>query len=355
MGDLVSFFFYAKIVALALLCAVLLWVVPLCVVYGWFFRRVHRPDYAVTAGEYCYDRVKGKHPRTEFLYRAGRSVLKGYYYGCKDSKKLIVLSHGFRSGADDFLPLICALRERGYSVFSYDGTGTYDSKGRTLVGMCQALVDLDHTLSFLAREAQFRHEELYLVGHSLGGYAALSALRLHPEVKACVALAPVRDGTALMTETAELFVGKLALVGKPVFSVLQRLSFGKYTEYNSVDGINSSRIPILIVQGKDDEILTYRKTSLCACKDRLKSPNLSFWVIEGESASHSGLWHSEAAVRYKAAVDEDYRKFYKRRHRRPDWSERAAYFARVNNALYSEVSQPLVERIDQTFSTANEA
>ena len=83
------------------------------IIYIFFFRPVRRPDYFITAGEYNINKMKRPIERKVFFYSAGQSILKGYFYPSKERKKLIVLCHGFRSGGDDFLPLIKQLVELG--------------------------------------------------------------------------------------------------------------------------------------------------------------------------------------------------------------------------------------------------
>ena len=130
--------------------------------YNSFFKRYERPDYSVTPGIVCYERVKSDYPREEIFFRSEKVRLKGYYYTVEGAKGLVVVVHGLHAGSDDMLPIITYMLRRGYNVFSYDGTGTYDSEGDGTVGMCRSLVDLDNALSFFAART------------SLCGAAALS-------------------------------------------------------------------------------------------------------------------------------------------------------------------------------------
>lgn len=345
MENFVPFLFFCLLI-LVLFYALL--GIVFCFIYIYFFRPVARPDYSLVAGEYCMEKMKDKPIRKEFFYPAGNSVLKGYFYPNKNSEKLIVICHGFRSGADDFLPLIKELVNLNYNVFSYDATATFDSKGSSLIGMQEWLIDLDNTLNFIKQTRQFDHLKLYLIGHSLGGYAVLSVLSLHKDIYGVVALAPVNDAFSLMLKTARAKVGNIVSITKPFFYVVQKLSFGKYTEYNAIKGINSTTIPVLIVQGDRDRVVNRQKISVYDNKEKIKNKNAKLVQTKGLLGGHASLWHSKDSVKYKRQVDKGYI-FYKKQLKSKKYSQKVKYFNGINNNLYSKANPELVKMIDFTF------
>ena len=344
------FMLFFIVFALYFIGAYCLWGIVWASAYAWCFRRSNRPDYNITAGEYCIEKMAEPPLRKEEFFKAGASTLKGYFYKNENSDKLVVLAHGFRAGADEFLPLIKELNLKGFNVFSYDATGCYDSKGRSLIGMCQALVDLDNVLSYLKQNSTYKAFKLYLIGHSLGGYAVLSALEIHKDILGCVALAPVCDATTLMLETAEKYMGKSARICKPFFSAVQGLTFGRYTAYNAVRGINCSKAKILIVEGDNDEIISHGKISVSKHRDEIVNGSATFLTTEGLRGGHASLWHSEKSVAYKNAVDRAFLNVKKASKKRLTYSQKVGYYERVNNALYSTPSEELIEQISKTFS-----
>ncbi len=319
-----------------------------CFIYFFTFRPVKRPDYSLTAGEYCLDKMKEPIFRKEFYYNADKSILKGYFYPNENSQKLMVICHGFRSGADDFLPLIKQLKDIGFNVFSFDVTGTYDSKGKSLIGMCQWLIDLDNTLIYLKNTEEFKHFKLYLAGHSLGGYAVLSALSLHKDVCGCVALAPVNDAYNLMVETVKAKMGNVMGFCKIFFDVVQKVRFGKYVKYNAVSGINSVDIPVLIVQGDCDKVMSLGNISVFYSRGKITNSKARFIESKGEIGGHSSLWHSKNAVRYKEQIDNGYR-FYKKALKNKSYENKKSFFRGVNDSLYSQPNEQLIQLIKNTF------
>ena len=316
--------------------------------YDSFFKRCERPDYSVTPGMYCYERYGSSLPRREMYFYSGKAKLKGYYYEVPGSKGLIVLVHGLRLGSDDYLPITEFFVQNGYSVFTYDGTGTYDSEGKSTVGMCQSLVDLDNALNFVKGEKELSKKNLYLVGHSCGGYAVTSVLSLHPEVKACAAIAAVNNCYTLILDKGKQYGGKLAAEGIPkaFLDTYQKYLFGDYIHCNGVKGINDSGIPVLVAHGNKDEVISYDQQSVICNKKDITNPNVIYYVGKGALSGHSTIWHSEEAVAYQQEVKKHLKSL-------SDKAEKQAYVATVDHRLYSEINEELFDKILTMFKTAS--
>ena len=320
------------------------------IAYDAFVVRYERPDYDLYPGEYCYSRVEATLPREEFYYQTDTSNLKGYYYPSAGGKGLLVVAHGFHAGSDDYLPIIKYFVQNGYNVFSYDCTGTYDSDGEDMVGMCQSLVDLDNTLRYLKNTSPFAGQPLFLLGHSWGGYAVASVLELHPDVRACACIAPMNNGSTIMQEKGEQYVGKVAYVGKPIFDAYQKLLFKDYVKYNGVRGINSVDIPVLIAQGIDDTIITYDKQSIAAHREEITNPNVIYYEGSGLQGDHNNIWHSIASCVYQSEVESGLKKLRMNKGEDLTDEEKKAYYRTVDHALYSEINGPLFEQILDMFN-----
>jgi pimeloyl-ACP methyl ester carboxylesterase len=272
-------------------------------IYDTVFERYDRPDYTLYPGIYCYERIEGELKRETLSIPSGENKLAAYYYPAKKPRGLCVLAHGIHAGADDYLPLISAIVKRGYSVFTYDVTGVYSSEGESAVGMCQSLRDLDRAITYLKEDARFKDMPKVVIGHSWGGYAASSVLALHPDVKAAALIAPMNDGSKVVLEKGEQYVGKLALSAKPIFDIYQKMLFGDYVKFNGVMGINSTNAHIFIAQGIDDTVITPDGQSITAHLDELTNPNVTVYWGEGSEGSHTGIWHSVESEEYQRVIE----------------------------------------------------
>ncbi len=317
--------------------------------YNAMFQRVERPSYSVYPGLYDYEKLKDTLPREEIGFFSGENRLQGYYYPASESKGLVVIVHGMKSGSDDYLPLTEAMVKGGYSVFSYDMTGTYDSEGEDTVGMCQSLIDLDAALSFIASSERLCDMPLFLIGHSWGGYAAASVLALHPEVRAAALIAPMCNAPQMMVDKAQEHVGPLAYVAKPIFDVYQRILFDDYVEYNGVIGINSTDAPILIAQGVDDTVITMNGQSITAYKDKLTNPNVSYYYGTGAQGSHTGIWHSTESEQYQKEIEAELSRLIADKGTVAALAAQRELYSEIDHRLYSEVNRELVELILKTF------
>ncbi len=319
------------------------------IAYDAVFPRYERPDYSLYPGEYCYERVKERLPRSEFYYKTKKSELKGYYYTAKEGKGLVVVVHGFHAGADDYLPMVEYFVNSGYNVFSYDCKGTYESKGDSTVGMCQSLVDLDGTITYLKKTQPYSEQPLFLVGHSWGGYAVASVLALQKDIRGCACIAPMNNGYTIMLEKGEQYAGKIALIPKPVFSVYQRILFGDYVEYSGVKGVNSVDIPVLIAQGVDDKVITYNGQSIMAHRNEITNPNVIYYEGLGLQGDHNNIWHSIEAAAYQSQVESGLKKLQMEKGEKLTKEEKAAYYSTIDHHLYSAVNQELFAQIVNMF------
>ena len=321
--------------------------------YDACFPRYERPDYAVTAGNYYYERVRAHLPRKEFTFPSRSATLKGYYYPTATARGLVVVAHGYHAGADDYVPLIEYFVQNGYNVFSYDVTGTYDSEGEGNVGWCQSLVDLDYALTFIQKTAPYSGQKLYLVGHSWGGYAVSSVLSLHKEVRACACIAPMNNGSTIMLEKGEQYVGKAAKAPAPIINAYQKLLFKDYTKYSGVLGINSVDIPVLIAQGVNDNVITYNGQSIMAHKDELTNPNVRYYVGKGLQGGHDSVWHSMESIVYQNEVESERRLLEMQKGGKLSYEQEAEFTSTLDHDLYSAVNVELMQQILEMFNSAN--
>lgn len=308
--------------------------------YDSFFKRYERPDYSVTAGLYNYELLRASLLREEVYFYSGDARLKGYYYESARNKGLVVLVHGIHAGADDYLPIVEYLVQNGYNVFSFDWTGTYDSEGKSTVGMCQAVVDLDNALNFIESDARFSYQPKFLLGHSCGGYAVTSILSLHKDIKACACISAVNNCYKIILEKGRQYGGTLASEGIPraFLDVYQSILFGDYTKLSGVKGINDSGIPIFVAHGINDKVIDYGSQSVICHRAEITNPNVEYYIGTGATDGHDSVWHSERSARYKEEVDKVASKL-------KNYQDKVEYYKTVDNRLYSEINYELFDKI----------
>ena len=329
-------------------------VIGMLTLYDSFFPRYERPDYRITPGVRCYRTMNDPPRREEMFFTSDDAELKGYYYAADSAKGLVIVVHGLHSGADDYLPIIRYFVNNEYSVFAYDGRGTYDSGGDSTVGFCQSLADLDNALTFVECSPVLSGYKRFLFGHSCGGYAVTSVLELHKGISACAAIAPVNNCYTLILDKGKQYAGAFADEGLPktFLNAYQEILFGKYAKCSGVRGINSVDIPVLIAHGVDDKIISFDGQSIISRKNEIFNPNVFYYVGTGLIGGHDSIWHSKRSEEYRRKVAADLKKLKDITGDEFSTSELMEFYSKVDNELYSEINYELMADILKTDVSA---
>jgi pimeloyl-ACP methyl ester carboxylesterase len=185
--------------------------------------------------------------RRETIDVAGRRVAV-LHWG--DDGPLVVMLHGWRGRAAQFAALVPALRAAGHRVIAPDVPAHGDSQG--------GRVDVRDWLAVLA-ELQHRHGRFRaIVGHSFGGFAAITAARRGLETDAVVAIAAAGRPGAFLDEFAASFGLDVASYADVERRFLRRVDETRATLEEAYDGLRHplpDRVPLLLVHGEADRQL----------------------------------------------------------------------------------------------------
>ena len=119
----------------------------------------------------------------------GRLLVTIYRAGGQGLHPTILLSHGF-PGIEKNFDLAQALRRVGFHVVCYHYSGSWGSDGD--YAFCHDLEDAETLLSFIQNNHTygFDPQQLFVAGHSVGGFVTAHLLARHPELKGGVLLTP---------------------------------------------------------------------------------------------------------------------------------------------------------------------
>ena len=115
----------------------------------------------------------------------GGEQISVYVWGDPSAQPFVLLSHGWSSHATRFLPWIAPLRAAGYAVIGFDQVGHGRSSGRraTLPGFAAVLAEVGRRYGTATA----------VIGHSLGGAAAMLALADGLRAQTAILVAPAGD------------------------------------------------------------------------------------------------------------------------------------------------------------------
>jgi dipeptidyl aminopeptidase/acylaminoacyl peptidase len=184
---------------------------------------------------------------------------------------LIMLPHGGPEARDDygFDPLVQLLVTRGYQVFrpNFRGSSGFgkrflDAGAREWGGAMQN--DLTDAFEYLVKSGHAERDRACIVGGSYGGYAALAAATMTPDLYRCaVSIAGVSD----LLEQVYVWRRRLADDKETWANVKQRLGDPKADKAmlearSPVRLATAVKVPVLLIHGEDDGVVPVEQSEM---------------------------------------------------------------------------------------------
>ncbi|MGN0452562.1 MAG: alpha/beta hydrolase [Ruminococcus sp.] len=316
------------------------------IIYDYIFPRYDYTDYTFALSpRYC--QIESEYPRTDIYFESGKNTLHGCLYGSGD-KGLVVISPGLSRGAEGYIGVVMSFVDFGWRVFTFDPTGCFQSEGDSSVGFAQEILDLDSALDYIEASAELSSLDLFLFGHSRGGYASCCVLSLGHEVKGVVTVSGVNSSMEVTFESSKEYAGNAAYLGYPSLYLYQVMTFGKeLTDITATDVINESDCPFMIIQGADDNIAPSDTTSIYAHKEEIYNPNTLFMLSCADHQSgHSDLLYSKEASQY---LEDVALQNFVLKQKYPDGippEEAEKFYNSIDPMLAIEPNQELMERVN---------
>ncbi|MBQ6569619.1 MAG: alpha/beta hydrolase [Clostridia bacterium] len=240
---------------------------------------IHRYDDEGYIKYFCADDFEGlRSENYEFFSGKNRLAGKFYYYdGCKKDE-LVIFCHGLGGGHRSYMTEINLLCKRGFEVFTYDATGCFESEGRSILCLTQFLADLDSAVKSLKSDGIFQKSgKIYVVGHSLGGYAAGNILNYHADIDRIVVISgaiSVKQIIAGILGGARLPAKKLAL--KRILAYENKMC-PDYANSSLLDALAGNEKKYFFAHSTDDAMMPY-SYSTGYIKDTVKPAGARFLI-----------------------------------------------------------------------------
>ncbi len=239
------------------------------------------------------------------LFPSGKNQLTGYYYGARtpeDAYGLVVLVPGFHAGGDDYIQQISWLVEHNWGVFTFDTTGTLRSEGKKQVGFSQVIPDLEAALKYVEKCQRFGYNELVLMGHSRGAYAACCVLGQTEDVSAVVSISGVNSAMEAVMERSKDAVGIISYGNYGFLWLYQAMLFGKDTlQAEASEALAQTTTPVLVIHGTRDEDIPADSGAIVAYRDEIRSEEVEFLMWDG---GHTDLLYDADGTANDALMEE---------------------------------------------------
>ena len=232
---------------------------------------------------------------TEGSFRSSSDVEIRYFlfsYAGYDPDRLILFCPGLGPGHMGYLSEIDALCRGGFRVLTLDYTGCGASGGEKLPSCNRPTRDALELLEHL-----HPREELLPVGHSLGGYTALSLANLLPEVHRAVII----SGFVGIADEMVGFV-KLRLLANRIKRYERKLD----PQYGALDNrayLAGTQDKLLWIHSTDDPVVSYQHNAAQVL--RIKNPNVRVMTVENKH--HLPQYTAEALKTMNDWMGEYYR------------------------------------------------
>ena len=246
--------------------------------------------------------VAANYPSEAVEFQLDGKTLRGRVYRAKDERGLIVFRHGIFSHSQDYLALVTALVDKGWSVFTYDAIGCGESDGDSVLGFAQSPLDVRAAVRF-ANETNMAHGlPLVLLGHSWGGYGVAGALDFEDvrnAVSACVTMSGFDTPNDIIFESAEKSAGPISITQHPFISLIGLLDFGADANRSASRAVSECGLPVLVIHGTGDEVISFKGSSIIAERDNIKNPLVSYSVKDEEGRNgHNSYFYSPESQAY---------------------------------------------------------
>lgn len=261
---------------LYIILSVVLFILILLFLFSYLFHHKifgHRFVANPTITLYTKEELKLKYKDIEF--KCGKDILRGhiYYYDGYDESKIVIFNHGIWGNHNNYMQDIGYLCSKGLQVVGYDYTGVSTSDGKNQKGLGNSLRSLDYCVSYI--KEQFKSKDIYIVGHSWGGFATSNITKYHPDVKGIVAMSPFISPYL----ACKSFLPKLARIALPFLYLIDILSVGKYSKDNSLKSLKNYHNKALFISSTDDPLV---KHDINTAKIKEKYPNFSYIIMNNK-------------------------------------------------------------------------
>lgn len=244
--------------------------------------------------------------RKQFSYPCENGSLTGHlYYAPQCKQGLIVLVPGFRAESIEYEGVINALTNKGFDVFAFNPTGHGKGSKGSSVGYAQIIKDVNSTLNFIDKSEMFLYDNIYLLGHSRGGYGICCAMNGHGSIDAAVCINSTDTSMdAIMAYSTE-YAGNAAYANYPFLSMYESILFGSdLSSSSAVRHINKSDIPIFVIQAQNDEHISKDKYSLYSKMDEITSKKAEFLLYnKNGSDGHTSILYDKNRIANQDIID----------------------------------------------------
>lgn len=216
--------------------------------------------------------------REEITFKIKNLNIKGAFITPEtdyDKNKIVIYCHGLDSSKESYMQDIATVASGGFQVFCFDYIGVFESEGKAVGGFANGLRCVDYAIKFIHNK--FPEKEIYVMGHSWGGFTSINSIKYNKFVKKVCSISPFISINDIFYSQAptglKLFMFNMELV--------EGLKYGKYAFANSISTLKKYNGKALIIHSKDDPLVKYNDSTKILEEKLKDKENIKFIIVDG--------------------------------------------------------------------------
>jgi uncharacterized protein len=210
----------------------------------------------------------------------------GWWLPNPKATKTILYLHGIGLNIGSNINQAKQLYDQGFSVLLIDYRGYGQSSG-PFPSEARIYEDTEAAWNYLTQTRQIQPAKIVLYGHSLGGAIAIDLAKRHP------------DAGSLIVQSSFTSMYDMAL--QRPYNHLLPLNLLLHERYNSIEKVETLKVPVLYIHGLKDETIAHRMSQ--ALYDRSPEPKQLFLVLQGTHNNGDIFWQAGAGDVIKRFVN----------------------------------------------------
>lgn len=259
-----------------LLVLFIIFVIVICsIVHKMYFSKRFSEDDDIKL--YSFDEFEGlKRKELEISFKKG--YLRGFYYFKEgyNKDKIVVYSHGMFSDHNSYLQDIAYFALKGYLVIGFDYYGTSLSDGKNLKAFGNSLESLNRVIEYIKETDELKDKEIYVVGHSWGGYATSNIVGLHPDINGICAISPFNSVYDIIRTSLPKQIRFLSWF----VYLSDALHGGKFSRFKAYKSLDNYQGKAMLIQSLNDQVVKYN-IGVGMIKEKTKNKNIEYIINDG--------------------------------------------------------------------------
>ncbi|MFP4295087.1 MAG: alpha/beta hydrolase [Halothiobacillaceae bacterium] len=181
--------------------------------------------------------------------------LSGWWLAGRPGSGTVIIAHGWGASRESMLPLARPLLAAGWQVLLFDMRNHGLSDSDDFSSMPRFAEDIEAALDWLRVQPGHAETPVALVGHSVGGAAALLAASRRTDIDAVVSISTFAHPADMMRRWLAWKRLPFFPVGWYVLRYVERVIGHRFDDIAPLQTLPRIRCPVLLVHGRDDPVI----------------------------------------------------------------------------------------------------